>query len=51
VVTYALVGDHILLQVPEYNDITQYAPGAEVSLAVDGQVEPRLANSRTTRSK
>ena len=43
-VTYALVGDHILLQVPEYNDITQYAPGATVSLAVDGHVEPRLAN-------
>jgi hypothetical protein len=40
VVTYALVGDHILLQVPEYNDITQYAPGAQVSLAVDGGVEP-----------
>ena len=40
VVTYALVGDQILLQVPEYNDITQYAPGAKVSLAVDGEVEP-----------
>jgi hypothetical protein len=44
VVTYALVGDHILLQVPEYNDITQYAPGAKVSLAVDGEVESMLAN-------
>ena len=44
IVTYALVGDHILLQVPEYNDITQYAPGAKVSLAVDGRVEPRSLN-------
>ena len=44
VVTYALVGDQILLQVPEYNDITQYAPGAKVSLAVDGEVEPMSVN-------
>jgi hypothetical protein len=44
VVTYALVGDHILLRVPEYNDITQYAPGEKVSLAIDGEVEPTSVN-------
>jgi hypothetical protein len=44
VVTYAMVGEQILLQVPEYNDITQYAPGAKVSLAVDGEVEPMSVN-------
>ena len=42
VVTYVLIGDQILLQVPEYNDITQYAPGRKVSLVVDGRVEARL---------
>jgi hypothetical protein len=39
VVSYVVAGDEILLQIPEYNEITQYAPGAEVTLAVDGEVE------------
>jgi hypothetical protein len=40
VVSYAVADDQILLQVPDYNDIAQYAPGAQVTLAVDGVVEP-----------
>ena len=40
VVSYVVAGDQILLQIPEYNEIAQYAPGAEVTLAVDGKVEP-----------
>jgi len=39
VVSYAVVGDQILVQVPDYNDIAHYAPGARVTLAVDGEVE------------
>jgi hypothetical protein len=40
VVSYALADDHILMRVPDYNDIAQYAPGSQVTLAVDGLVEP-----------
>ena len=40
VVSYVAAGDHILLQIPEYNEIAQYAPGAEVTLAVDRKGEP-----------
>ena len=39
VVSYAVDDDQILVQVPDYNDIAQYAPGAQVTLAVDGPVE------------
>ena len=39
VVSYTVVGDQVLVQVPDYNDIAQYAPGARVTLAVDGEVE------------
>ena len=39
VVSYTVVGDQILVQVPDYNDTAQYAPGARVTLAVDGEVE------------
>ena len=39
VVSYALADDHILMRVPDYNDIAQYAPGSQVTLAVDGLVE------------
>ena len=42
-VTYALVGEEILLQVPDYNDIAHYAPGAQVSFAVADEVEPPSA--------
>ena len=34
VVSYAVVDDHILLQVPDYNEIAHYAPGAQVSLDI-----------------
>jgi hypothetical protein len=43
VVSYVVAGDQILLQIPEYNEIAQYAPGAEVTLAVDRKVEPTSA--------
>jgi hypothetical protein len=38
VVSYIVAGDQILLQIPEYSEIAQYAPGAEVTLAVDRKV-------------
>ena len=43
VVSYVVAGDQILLQIPEYNEIAQYAPGAEVTFAVDRKVEPTSA--------
>ncbi len=43
VVSYVVAGDQILLQIPEYNEIAQYAPGAEVTLVVDRKVEPTSA--------
>jgi hypothetical protein len=36
VVFYAVAGDQILVRLPDYNDIVHYAPGAEISLAVEG---------------
>jgi len=42
-ITYALVGEEILLQVPDYNEIAHYAPGAQVSFAVADDVEPPTA--------
>ena len=39
-ISYALVGDRILFQVPDYNEIAHYAPGARVSFAVDEGAEP-----------
>jgi len=43
VVSYTVVGDQIRVQVPDYNDIAQYAPGARVTLAVDGEVDDTAA--------
>ena len=43
-ISYALVGDEILLQVPDYNEIAHYAPGARVSLAVLEDSEPESAD-------
>ena len=40
--SYAVAGDEILMRVPDYNDIAQYAPGAQVTLAVAGALEPDL---------
>ena len=42
VVSYAIAGDEVLVRVPDYNDIAQYAPGTRVTLAVDGTVEPTV---------
>ena len=39
VVSHSVVGDRILVQVPDYNDIAQYAPGARVTLDVDGEAD------------
>jgi hypothetical protein len=36
VVLYAVAGDQILVRLPDYNEIVRYAPGAEISLDVDG---------------
>jgi hypothetical protein len=35
VVNYAVREDEILLRVPEFNEICQYAPGCEVCLVID----------------
>ena len=43
VVSYTVVGDQIRVRVPDYNDIAQYAPGARVTLAVDGAAEDTSA--------
>jgi hypothetical protein len=45
VVSYAVVGDRILVRVLDYNVITHYAPGARVTLAVDGEIEATSASS------
>lgn len=48
VVSYTVVGDQILVRVPDYNDIAQYAPGAQVTLAVDGEVEHTSATEEVS---
>lgn len=41
VVSYAMAGEHIVVRVPDYNDIAHYAPGAAVTFDVeDDQAEP-----------
>ena len=37
VVTYAVTDDQILFLVPAYNEVTQYAPGKQVTLQVAGE--------------
>ena len=44
--SYIVAGDQILLQIPEYNEIAQYAPGAEVTLAVDRKVGQSRRSNR-----
>ena len=46
VVSYAVAGDQILVRLPDYNDIVHYAPGAEVSLDVDGGTRRRPSRNR-----
>ena len=38
VVNYAVHADEIVLRVPEFNEICQYAPGCEVCLVIDEMV-------------
>lgn len=35
VVSYAVSGEQIVVRLPDYNDIVQYAPGEEVTLEVE----------------
>ena len=49
-VSYTVAGDQILVRVPDYNDIAQYAPGAQVTLAVDGAAESTPGEPATRRS-
>ena len=48
VVSYSIAGAMILVRVPDYNDIAQYAPGAAVSLAVEGAAESTSAGGLAT---
>ena len=48
VVSYTVAGAMILVQVPDYNDIAQYAPGAAVTLAVEGAAESTSAGGLET---
>ena len=52
VVTYTIKDGHVVIRVPEYNEIIWYAPGTEVTLTVDGdQTHPdpvRLRRIATT---
>jgi hypothetical protein len=41
VVSYAVTGDQIMFQLPDYNDIVHYAPGEEIILEVDGTLASR----------
>jgi hypothetical protein len=47
VVTYTISDDHLLIRVPEYNEIAWYAPGTEVTFTVDGdQTHPGAVQLR-----
>jgi hypothetical protein len=47
VVTYTISDDHLVIRVPEYNEIGWYAPGAEVGFTVDGdQTHPGAVELR-----
>lgn len=39
VVSYSMAGEQIVVRLPDYNDIVQYAPGSEVTFEVEGQTE------------
>lgn len=45
VVAYVLEGDDIVFRVPDFNEITQYAPGHRVNLTVSGR------DGETTRQR
>ncbi len=39
VVSYSIDDEHVMLRLPDYNDIVHYAPGAEVTLEVEDQTD------------
>ncbi len=41
VVCYSVTNEQIVLQLPDYSEITQYSLDSQVTLEVDGQVSPR----------
>ena len=43
VVTYTIRDGHVVIRVPEYSEIAWYAPGADVTLTVDGDQNHRGA--------
>jgi hypothetical protein len=52
VVTYTIGDGHIVIRVPEYNEIGWYAPGTEVTFAVDGdQTHPDPVQLRRIAAK
>ena len=48
VVSYTVAGVVILVQVPDYNDIAQYAPGSAITLDVEGTAESTSASGPVT---
>lgn len=39
VVSYAMAGEQIVVRLPHYNEVVQYAPGSEVTFEVEGQTD------------
>ena len=48
VVTYAVAGDAVVVELPDYNDAAHYAPGAQVQLDVEGSSVARRDAVRIT---
>lgn len=47
VVSYSMAQEHIVVRLPDYNDIVHYAPGAEVTLDVDDDQRDTVIGSET----
>lgn len=39
VVSYSMAGEQIVVRLPDYNEVVQYAPGSEVTFEVEGQTD------------
>ena len=48
VVTYAMAGDNIVVELPDYNDAAHYAPGTQVQFDVEGPSVRRRDAVRVT---
>jgi hypothetical protein len=48
VVSYAVAGDSIVLELPDYNDAAHYAPGTRVHLDIEGPTVTRRDAVRVT---